>query len=174
MLPTICDRLYGEKGRYGNLSWPLPLWCWLGPAVTCLCDKCRHGHSNTHSLTLRGCGCSGRSGRERARIPPEFLCSGQVAMGGLPDTFHTALGGHLAVWSHWPHMAGGGQGAAPGTRFSISGIPCWIQERSGIRIGALGQYSWPRRYGKRAEGERFPHRWESLVWALMNRDSLWF
>ena len=30
-------------------------------------------------------------------IPPEFLCSGQVDMGGLPDAFHTALGEHLAV-----------------------------------------------------------------------------
>ena len=39
-----------------------------------------------------------------AHIWPEFLlCSGQADVGGLPDAFHSALGGHL---SHWPHSTG--------------------------------------------------------------------
>jgi hypothetical protein len=33
---------------------------------------------------------------------------------------------------------------------------------------------YSRGYRKRAEGERFSRRRESLVQALMNRDSLWF
>jgi hypothetical protein len=33
----------------------------------------------------------------RAHFRPEFLCSGQADVGGLPDTFHVVLGGHLAV-----------------------------------------------------------------------------
>lgn len=36
-------------------------------------------------------------GKERACIRPEFLCSGQVDAGQLPDTFHVVPGGHLAV-----------------------------------------------------------------------------
>jgi hypothetical protein len=51
-------------------------------------------------------------------------------MKGLLDTFHLAQGGYLAVWSYWPHTAMGGQGAAPVTRFSVSDIPHWIQQRS--------------------------------------------
>jgi hypothetical protein len=39
----------------------------------------------------------GGGGRERVRIWPEFLCSGQADAGGLPDAFHAAPGGHLAV-----------------------------------------------------------------------------
>ena len=42
------------------------------------------------------------------------------------------------------------------------------------RIGAPGRHSQPWRYWKRAEGERFPCRQESLVGALMNSNSLWF
>jgi hypothetical protein len=38
-----------------------------------------------------------RGGGKIARVWPEFhLCSGQVDTGGLPDTFHSALGGHLS------------------------------------------------------------------------------
>jgi hypothetical protein len=39
------------------------------------------------------------------------------------------------------------------------------------RIGAPEQHQAPEIW---KEGERFPCRQESLVWALMNRDSLWF
>ena len=42
-------------------------------------------------------GCRGTGGRVRARDRPEFLCSGQADTGGLPDAFHSAPGGHLAV-----------------------------------------------------------------------------
>lgn len=69
-------------------------------------------------------------------FPPEFLCSGRVDAGGLPDAFHAALGGHLAVLSHLPHTVGGGQGAAPGTRFSASGAG--YSGGAENRIGALG------------------------------------
>jgi hypothetical protein len=69
------------------------------------------------------------------------------AGGLLDDAFHIALGGHLVVLGHWPHRAGGGQ--VPGTRFSVSGIPCWIQQRSWEQNGALG---WEVRE-ERAGGE---------------------
>lgn len=39
----------------------------------------------------------GKGKRDRTHILPEFLCSGQADGGGLPDTFHSALGGNLAV-----------------------------------------------------------------------------
>ena len=42
----------------------------------------------------------GRGERERAHLPPEFLCSGQAFVGGLVDAFHAAPGGHLAVRGH--------------------------------------------------------------------------
>ena len=34
---------------------------------------------------------------ESARVPPEFLCSGQADAGELRDGFHSAPGGDLAV-----------------------------------------------------------------------------
>ena len=36
-------------------------------------------------------------GRKICHVRPEFLCSGQAEAGGLPDAFHLAPGGHLAV-----------------------------------------------------------------------------
>ena len=41
---------------------------------------------------------AGEEGEGRiAHVWPEFLlCSGQADMGGLPDTFHSAPGGHLS------------------------------------------------------------------------------
>ena len=50
--------------------------------------------------TLETCGAVGigkEEEGERARIPPEFLCSGQADVGGLLDVFHSAPGGHLAM-----------------------------------------------------------------------------
>jgi hypothetical protein len=45
--------------------------------------------------TKRGAGEEG--GREDSMHQPEFLlCSGQVDVGGLPDTFHSAPGAHLS------------------------------------------------------------------------------
>ena len=43
-------------------------------------------------------GVRGKRGKGRiAHVRPEFLlCSGQVAVEGLPDSFHWALGGHLS------------------------------------------------------------------------------
>jgi hypothetical protein len=44
-----------------------------------------------------GRGCRGRGGLgESAHILPEFLCSGQVDTGGLPDTFHWVPG--VGIW----------------------------------------------------------------------------
>jgi hypothetical protein len=41
---------------------------------------------------------SGKRGGRIAHIPPEFhLCSGQADVGGLPDTFHSAQGGHPSL-----------------------------------------------------------------------------
>ena len=43
-------------------------------------------------------GCREKRGEGGAHVQPEFLlCSGQVDMGGLPDAFYSAAGGHLAV-----------------------------------------------------------------------------
>jgi hypothetical protein len=62
-------------------------------------------------------------------------------VGGLPDAFHSALGGHL---SHGPHSTeegvggGGGQGAAPDTR------------------GPHGDTLGPGVMGERAEGREVP------------------
>jgi hypothetical protein len=42
----------------------------------------------------------GEEGRERARIWPEFQCSGWADTGGLLDAFHVAPGEHLAVLGH--------------------------------------------------------------------------
>ena len=57
-----------------------------------------HGCSSPNKTTpLRGCGCRGRGGKERAHVWPEFWCSGWVDSGGLQDAFHVASGGHLAV-----------------------------------------------------------------------------
>jgi hypothetical protein len=39
----------------------------------------------------------GKVGKGGACVWPEFLlCSGQVDVGGLPDAFHSAPGGHLS------------------------------------------------------------------------------
>ena len=51
--------------------------------------------------------------------------------------------------------------------------PGWASGQPPIP-GDPGDTLGPGDTGERAEGERFPHRQESLVWALMNRDSLWF
>jgi hypothetical protein len=34
---------------------------------------------------------------ESSHVLLEFQCSGMMDVGGLPDAFHAALGGHLAV-----------------------------------------------------------------------------
>ena len=40
----------------------------------------------------------GKGGREKeTHVRPEFLCSGQANAGGLPDAFHSALGGHPSL-----------------------------------------------------------------------------
>jgi hypothetical protein len=62
---------------------------------------------------VQGCGCKGRGVGESARVHPEFLCSGRADAGGLPDAFHAALSGHLVVWSHWSHTAGGCKRGSP-------------------------------------------------------------
>jgi hypothetical protein len=54
----------------------------------------------------------GRCGRTAGHFP----CSPRWASGCVKPLTHTM---------------GGGQGAAPGIRFSASGIPCWIQGRRG-------------------------------------------
>jgi hypothetical protein len=108
---------------------------------------------------------------------PEFLCSGQADAGGLPDAFHSASGRHLALWSHWPHMVGGGQGAGPipGSQSPTSHTGYGRGAKNRIAPHPTPQSSTrPQRYKKRAEGERFPWRQESLIRDLMNRDSLWF
>ena len=49
------------------------------------------------------CGAMGVGERgewERTRILPEFQCSWWADVGGLPNGFHTAPGGCLAVLSH--------------------------------------------------------------------------
>ena len=71
---------------------------------------------------LWGCGYGGK----RGGVQPEFWCSGLADARGLWQDFHAAPGGCLAVWSHWPHSAGGRQGAVLGTRFPASSIPDWI------------------------------------------------
>jgi hypothetical protein len=111
-------------------------------------------------------GCRGRVGRERAHVQPEFLCSGQVNAGGLPNAFHSALG---AIWlceATDPTWRGvdKGQPLVPGSQFLASHTGYGREAEN--RIGAPGQHSQPQRYGKRAEGERFSRRWESLVRAL--------
>jgi hypothetical protein len=50
--------------------------------------------------------------------------------GRTVHAFHAAPGGHMAMLCHRPHTAGGGQGAAAGTRFLASGIPRWIWQRT--------------------------------------------
>jgi hypothetical protein len=37
---------------------------------------------------------------KRTRVPPEFPCSGQADLGGLPHSFLAAQSGCLAVLSH--------------------------------------------------------------------------
>jgi hypothetical protein len=93
-------------------------------------------------------------------------------VGGLLDTFHTAPGGHLAVSSHWPHMVGGGRGAL-GTRFSVSGIPRWIRQRTweqnrGPYVEALSPRDKGREQGEKQGrwGGWFPGRQESLVGSM--------
>jgi hypothetical protein len=113
---------------------------------------------------LQDCGCRRRVGRERTCIRPEFLCSGLPDKGGQPNTFHTAPNGHLAVWSHWPHMAGGGQGAAP---VPVSGIPHWMWQRSWEQnrsrgVALLALEIWEEGRGRGGAGW-FPPRQESLV-----------
>jgi hypothetical protein len=76
-------------------------------------------------------------------------------------------GEHLAMLGHWPHTVGGGQGTAPGTRFSASSIHVGYCRGAENRIGAPESHSTLRRKGR--EGKRrgspgwFPHRPESLV-----------
>jgi hypothetical protein len=42
-------------------------------------------------------------GEDMAQYGPEFPCSGQVdsGVGGLPDAFHLARGGHPSLWPTW-------------------------------------------------------------------------
>ena len=56
----------------------------------------------TESRYSTGVGTKRESGEEEgekiAHTQPEFhLCSGQADMGGLPNTFHSAPGGHLSL-----------------------------------------------------------------------------
>jgi hypothetical protein len=53
-----------------------------------------------HSCGAGGIAWGKRGVGERARVPLEFWCSGRVDRGGLPDAFHVAPGGHLAVLGH--------------------------------------------------------------------------
>ena len=71
---------------------------------------------------LWSCGCGGKRGVGENPSPARVLVFWAGRCGRTVHTFHEAPGGYLAVLSHWPHTAGGGQGAAPGTRFSISSI----------------------------------------------------
>jgi hypothetical protein len=127
---------------------------------------------------LQGHGCMGKSGRERASIWPKFWCSGLGDAGGLLDDFHMTPDGHLAMWSHWPHTVGSEQGVAavPGSQSPASHTGYGRGAEN--RIGAPGQHSALEGKGREISGrgvaEWFPHRQLSLVWALMNRDSLWF
>ena len=56
------------------------------------------GYPAPNPLGVGTKGGQGKEGEGRiAHVQPEFLlCSGQADAGGLPDTFHSALGGHLS------------------------------------------------------------------------------
>ena len=88
-------------------------------------------------------------GREIANIYPEFLlCSGQADV-GVRATGGFLLHPYVGIWlckDTGPHSSGVGQGAAPDT--------------SGPDANPFGVI------GERAEGERFPHSGESLVWFI--------
>jgi hypothetical protein len=116
-----------------------------------------------------GPGCGEKKGEREnpensrpARVP--VLWAG--GEGRTVQSFHAALDGHRAVLSHWPHTAGGGQGAAPGTRISASIIPCWTGGGAENRIGAPGQHLSLGMKGGGGSGrggiECFPQGSESL------------
>ena len=67
-------------------------------------------------------------GEKKTHAPPEFyLCSGQAEVGALPESFHSAPGGHLSLWPTL--QEGGGQGAAqPGSPGAFSKA-LWLWER---------------------------------------------
>ena len=55
-----------------------------------------HMHGPVLSESVGTKGGRGKRGKGGAHFRPEFLlCSGQVVVGGLPDTFHLVPGGHL-------------------------------------------------------------------------------
>jgi hypothetical protein len=45
----------------------------------------------------------GEEGGGRKPTSGQSSCALGRWMQGLPDAFHSAPGGHLAVWSHWLH-----------------------------------------------------------------------
>ena len=104
------------------------------------------------------CGALGiqeEEGRERACVQPGYWCSRWVDKGRLPNSVHMALGGHLACMKLVTPHGRGGQGPAPGKRFSVSDIPHWIWQRNCEQDRGPGVALGPgdKRRGQRAEGE---------------------
>jgi hypothetical protein len=114
-----------------------------------------------------GCGCVGKRGvgenPHPTRVPVIWVGRRRRTV----QAFHMAPDGCLAVLSHWPHTAGGGQGAATGSRFSASGTPRWTRWRSWEQNRGRGVALGLERKGREGRGKGgtgwFPHRWESLV-----------
>jgi hypothetical protein len=127
-------------------------------------------------MHMWGCGCRGNGGGRECPHSARVLVL--WAGGQWEDCRTLSTQPWMGIWlceATDPTWRGGGeQGAAPGTRFSVSGILHWIRQRSWKQNRSPRATLSPQRYRKRAEGNRFPQRWESLVWDLMNRDSLWF
>jgi hypothetical protein len=79
--------------------------------------------------------------------------------GGLSDAFHSARVGSGCVKSLTPHCGWWSRVSpiVPGSKSLAS--------HSGYCRGAETRMR-PLRYGKMAEGERFPQRQESLIWSV--------
>ena len=97
-------------------------------------------------LLLFGCGrllgsrCGEKREWEKTHIPPEFWCSGQSDSGGLLHAFCSAWVGVWLWEATGPQLGTGWTRGSPRSplglteardnRFSISGIPCWIKQKS--------------------------------------------
>jgi hypothetical protein len=93
---------------------------------------CTHLFSYQKSPGIRKCGAVGVGERGSGRKPESHQSSSALGkqIRKTDAHFSRGPGGCQAVWSHWPHLAGGGQGVVLDTRFPASSLLHWILRRS--------------------------------------------
>jgi hypothetical protein len=124
-------------------------------------------------LGVRVWGCGWRGMGWRGREPASSQSSCALGRRMREDCWTLSTRPRVNIWlceATDPTRQGGGQGAAPGTRFSVSGIPCWIWQRSWEQNRGPWTTLSPEGKGREVRGRRgagwFPYRWASLVWSV--------